>query len=331
MRLLFILMSYIPCCHIVLGSVAMTQVTKATIRKDIKQLTQTAVVAFPKNIVFKNDTKKKLADTLKTGDKVTIKLGYNSRLNTEFEGYIARIEQTIPIRIHCEDQMFTLKRATVEPQVWESATLGEIIDYVAPNVQAEIVDRTINLGAFSVDRVSPATVFKYLQDNYNLSIFFKNNVLVVGFPYAFEPQAQIWVYDFQKNVPKDGNDLEYQTVDTYKIVVKAVSNLKTGKKLIVWLPYKGAEGDIRTLNFPEMSEAELKKQAQAELDRFTYDGYRGRVNGFGFPVVQFTEVVRLRDNQFKDREANYFVDATEIEFDESTFRRSCTIGKRASR
>jgi len=305
----------------------MTQVAGVTISKNIKSLTQTAIVEFPKNVLFSNDSKKRLAEVLKTGDKVSIRLGYNNVLNTEFVGYIARIEQSVPIRIHCEDEMFTLKRKTITPKTFAAATLGDVIDYVAVGVPVNIVDRSIKLGKFSMDKVSPATVLKYISDNYSLVCFFKEGVLVVGFPYSFTAQAKVFVYDFQQNIAD--NNLEYQRTDTSKIVIKAISNLKTGKKITVWLPYKGAEGDVRSLNFGEMTEAELRVHAEAELVRYSYDGYKGAVTGFGFPFVQITEVVQLRDRNFADQEGTYFVDAVEVEFNTDSFRRKCTIGKTA--
>jgi len=328
MYLLLLIMSYLPTCHISLGTVQMTQVESVNIKKSIEAQTQTATVTFPKAVYFKNDNKKRVSEVLKVGDVVTIDLGYNGKENREFDGYIVRVEQTIPVVVHIEDEMYILKKTIVEPKQWEAATLGDVLNYIAPNVSKNVVDTSLKLGKFAIDKVSAATVLKYISDNYSLCCFFKGKVLQVGFPYSFVPDNVVYVYDFQRNVPADGRNLQFMTKDVNTIKIKAISNLKTGKKLIVWLPSKDAEGDIRSLNFPEMTEAELTKLAQAELDKFQYEGYKGSVKGFGLPFVQLTEAVRLRDNEYKDQEGNYLVDAVEVDFQVNEFRRECTLGKR---
>lgn len=319
-----IILMYVLNCFITLGNVGMTSVSKVEIKKSINELTQTAEIELPKNLHFTNDTQANVSDRIKRGDPVLIQLGYNGNLVTEFQGYILNYNLQLPLKIRCEDEMYKLKQTTFKKS-WKSVTLGDVVNFIAPNYKTNIIDPNINLGSFQINNASPAKVLQEIKQTYGLKSFFKDGVLQVGFPFDFVPSSNKLVYDFQRNVRK--NNLEYVTAEDYKIKIKAISHLKDGKTRIVWYPSKDAEGDIRTRNYTEVSESDLLKMAKSEHQKFNYDGYRGTISGFGIPFLQPGDAVTLRDNYFLEKKGRYLIESTNVMFDTNGFERTCTIGK----
>ena len=82
------------------------------------------------------------------------------------------------------------------------------------------------------------------------------------------------------------------------------------------------------MNYPEMTQAELDKYARAEWERARYDGYKGALTGFGFPVVRSTDAVDIEDLNNPDNRGRYLVDEVELTFDTGGYRRRVELGRR---
>ncbi len=319
---MFVLSSYISIANIIFKDA----VSEVVVRRSINEMTSTATIELPKSLKFPDQTTN-VSDRLKRGDRVAIQLGYDGDNQTEFTGYVRSLDLSIPIVLQCEDEMYQLKKRVLNPKSWAKATLKDVVSYVCSGYEVIYTDENINLGSFQIGNdVSAAQVLAEIKRSYGLTFFFKGKVLYSGFPFDLVPSTTNYVYDFQKNVAE--NQLEYKTADDNKLKVKAISHLPDGKVLTVWIPSQDAEGDIRTLNFSELNESELKVYAQQELKRFNYHGYAGTVTGFGQPFLHEGDSVTLRDNLFPERKGKYLIDAIEVVFGKQGFRRICTIGRK---
>ncbi|MEO1006846.1 MAG: hypothetical protein AAFW67_13570, partial [Cyanobacteria bacterium J06638_38] len=79
-----------------------------------------------------------------------------------------------------------------------------------------------------------------------------------------------------------------------------------------------------------MSEADLRKTAENDLQLFKRTGYRGSLTGFGSPFVDHGDTVKIIDSDFPEREGSYIVDDVKVSFSVGGFRREIQIGKALS-
>jgi hypothetical protein len=316
--------------NIALGrTIKIREVATVSIKKGLQNLVNTSTIVLPKNLLIPPD--KKITDLFNIGDKVTIELGYNQVLNTEFIGYIRSVKHDIPLVIECEDEMFNLKQITLKSKAFKKATLKTIIDYVLADTpyKAEIIDTTVD--DFVIDNnVSVALVFQYLKEKLGITFSFNNRgVLVCGFPYSFDPQNNVYIADFEQNIAS--SNLEYKNKDEVNIKLIGISHQK-GKKPIRY-EYNPSnalakEAETRTLNFNNLSESELKEKVKEQYKRIQSDGYKGSITLFGLPFVEPFEAIKLRHKVYPDREGLYLVNDVNVTFNNVGYRRELVLGKK---
>ena len=85
---------------ITIGNYIFTHVNDVRIESSRKSLLDTAVIKLPRK--YKNNI---ITSVVKEGDTVSIQLGYNGKLSTEFAGKVLKIGCNTPVEIQCEDNM----------------------------------------------------------------------------------------------------------------------------------------------------------------------------------------------------------------------------------
>mgnify|MGYP000837986946 FL=1 len=120
------------------------------------------------------------------------------------------------------------------------------------------------------------------------------------------------------------DDLQYHRADDTKIYIKAIAFQKDGTKVEA---KKGDEnGAAKTLYFYNItSMTELATLAQAELERYSYDGYQGRITTFLEPYAAPAMVAVLTDPVYPERSGNYYIESVETTFGRSGGRRKVEI------
>ena len=316
-------------CHVTIGKLIFREVASLKIKSTWKQLTDTCDITIPKNLKLKG---KAVSEYINRGDKVKVQLGYNDNLHTEFVGFVREIESDIPLKIHCEDYAYTVKYKKPKNKVFVNPGLTEVINYITQGIEGiktEINAGDVKLGKLLIEDVTIVKILEALRSNYGLISYFKGDTLKVGFPYensAAKATTDSYVYDFQNNIVP-GHSLKYRRAENVKVKIKAVSNLNSGKKIIVEIGEDG--GNVVSRNFPEMTKAELEKFAKEELEKYKIDGFSGSLTGWGLPMVAHGDSVVLIDSEFPDRKGKYLVDATEVSFTSTVFRRKVSIGQKA--
>lgn len=310
--------------HITIGSLLFTFVNEVSITSSWQDLTDTCTIKLPRNVQYKGETRQGegLRDLVRKGDSVKVQLGYGDGLNTEFEGFVARnVQPQAPIVVECEDPMWNLKQSN-HSQSWRNATLKEVVAAIAPGIETEVVEAS--LGAFSIKQQSGAQALEKIKETYGLVSYFRGGTLVVGFPYTESGAEAEW--HFQQNI--DDNKLEYTRADDVKIKVKAISMLPDNKKIEVEVG--DDDGEQRTLTYYNITEAQLKKNAEEDLKRLRYDGYRGSLSGFGLPFARHGDIAVIRDNDYPERAGKYYIDKTVTTFGVNGFRREVHLGVKAA-
>lgn len=311
--------------NIIIGKLTFDFVMSGSINSSWKNLTDTAKIVLPKKVmVNENGTVRNIQDIVKKGDRVQINLGYDGDLQTEFAGYVSSVSTGIPTVIECEDDMWLLKQKSNIQESWSNAKLKDVIDVVASGVYSEVLD--VELGAFRINDVNAAQVLSSLKE-YGLNAYFRNGILYVGFRYPTSDYNTVQ-YHFQKNVIDDSSSLTYRKEDDVKLKVKATSILKTNEKIEIELG--DSDGDIRTLHYYNLSETELRKAAERDLDGLKIEGLKGSFKAFGQPFVQHGDVASLTDEYYPENNGDYFIDSVNTEFGYSVgIKRTIELGKKA--
>lgn len=306
---------------ITVGSYKLQGVVDVTVRRSVNELGATAIIKVPVTAVLRQNgiptTRTETARAVKVGDPVCIRLGYDKRFATEFVGYVRRVNLRTPVEIECEDAYYLTRQRSVT--LSGTQKLADVLKKCGLTVAyAEM----LTLRNFVAADKSVAAVLATLKKDYGLAIFFDLD----GRVYACRPAAVAGdnvVYELRRNVIND-DDLQYHRADDTKVYIKAIAFQKDGTKVEA---KKGNEsGAAKTLYFYNISSmAELATLAQAELERYSYDGYQGRITTFLEPYAAPAMVAVLTDPVYPERSGNYYIESVETTFGRSGGRRKVEI------
>ena len=310
---------------IIIGDYSFDFVTEISIDSTWEHLTDKATITIPRSISFEGRPIVAGNNSLlKRGDKVEINIGYDGQYTKVFVGYISNIKPNLPLEIECEDKMWKLKQKIIKNKSWRQVDLKELIAYITEgtgvkykllgDVKLTESEGTISkseksklyknpeLPQFRINNATAAQVLDYLRKDYNLHSFFRDEILYVGLAY-YPPLRKDHVFKFQENIIE--HNLIYKRDDDAKLKVKAISISPTNGRTTVEVG--DPDGDLRTLHYYGLSETELKRIAEDEIERLKYEGYYGTFTTFAEPVVNHGDAVILIDNKLPEREGIYLV------------------------
>ena len=314
--------------EITIGSVTFKSVHDVQIKRSIYSLAATAIVKVPVTAVLKHEgeppTHIETANAVKVGDAVTIKLGYNGQLQTEFVGYVKRLNYQLPLEIECEDEYYKLRYVNCIFSKKET-TLKACLNEVLSGVQISDV-ASLTLKNFVVNNKPGSWLLGYLKKEYGLLAYFDiNGKLYVG--KANSVKGETVKYVLRENVISD-DELKYQLAEDIKLKVKAICYYKDGSKIEGELGEDG--GEQKTLYYYDVKDAgELKALANEELRRYSFDGYRGKIKTFLQPYALPGMVADITDNTYPDRSGSYLIEAVTTTFGTCGGRRTVEIGIKA--
>jgi hypothetical protein len=307
------------CSEVVIGDyVFINRLSSAKIKHSRKELTAEASLQLP-------NLKALLQRKIKTGDQVIVRLGYDDKVYEKFRGYVKSIEPNHPYTIKCEDEMWQMKQQPIEPMSWETVSLKEVVGYIAPGVRYTGYD--ITLSPFRIDRTvkTKALALQKLKDEFGLDIYYRGKQLYVGL--AYSSQVGEVVYNYQRNMKRDGVQLEFKRLEDVKLKVTLISINENNEKVEV----SGGDpsGETHTLHFYNKSEAELKQLMEEQLGLLRYAGYRGSFTAFGEPRPLHSMVCDLSDDRYPERNGRFFIDTVEIDYSGSVgYQHTVTLGRR---
>lgn len=312
--------------HITIGQLAFDFVMNGSIESSWQTLTDRAEIELPRKIKIFDQPGKLIQDIIKKGDEVTIELGYDGRLETEFVGYVTEVKLGVPIKLRCEDSFYLLKQKKVNKS-WRNATLLDIVSDIVPEgMKYEVLD--FNIGAYYAKNATAAIILEDLKNRYGMKPFFRDKVLYVGFAYPLDKWKSV-KYDFSKNVKAKGKNLEYKRAEDVKFSVKGVSINAAGQKTIVEVG--DPEGAERTLHYYNLTQAELKANVERDYKKLQYDGLRGSFDAFARPFAQHGDIAFVIDEDYPEYRGAYFIDKTKVAFGPSKgIERRVYLGSKAA-
>ncbi len=309
-----------------IGNYNFTSVVNVKIERSSRQIIGGATIELPLQMTLQNNNKKTIAKAIKRGDNVVIKLGYSPNLNLEFEGFVSNIKakanKTI---IECQDNSFLLQKS-VPNKAFKQTTLKKIVQFVADNCGIELNSEIpeVNISDFILKNVTGLDVIKKIKEAYGLQAFFDyDGKLYVGLAYTYKTGKV--EYNLQKDLPKNQTNLEFKEADDIKYKIKAISILKDNTRLEI--ETGDADGELRTLYFNGITDkTELEKLANEEIKKYKYSGYKGNIKAFGEPQAKFGMSAKIKDDNYPQREGNYYIESIKIDFGQSGFRRTVELG-----
>lgn len=338
------MMAFLCSILISIGDLRLDFCHEVEVTNNVIELTNRAVIKLPKKVAFYEDNAlKRIDEVIKVGMPVSISLGYDNNLVNEFSGYVALTPRPlVPFEIYCEDEMWQLKRRTVENKSWTNAKLEDILRHIAPAYKLDALSAEI--GKFIIGlkgKETAASVLNRLKGDYGISSFFRyaengNPVLVSGKPYLWPvnneaPDYTDAVYCIHgKDCNVKGNALNYQREE--EKLVKIIAKLIKPDGKTVTAKFTGdAEGSTTTLHYYNISEKELEENAKADWYKLKKNGYSGTVTGFALPVTRPGMKARIIDQKYEFRDESYFIDQVITRFSPANaIERINKIGYRAN-
>lgn len=299
------------------------------------QLTDTATIKVPRKIRVKKNGEFSASLTAgdtglwRRNDPVKIYAGYNDNNDLRFEGVLTRITPKLPLEFSCEDAMFTLKQKTISKFFRTSTTIKALLADILPaGIEYEAED--ITLGKFKIEKATVAEVLDYLRRKFGLSCYFQNGKLYVGLAYRISSINDIATgtlkeFEFQRNIIDD-SQLDYIRDDDVRLKVTAISIQpnNTRREVEVGDP----DGEIRTLHFYNISNADLTTLANEALEKLKYEGFRGSFTTFLQPMVVHGEAVNMIDPLIPDRTGVYLVRQVVTRFGMDGGRQEITLDRK---
>lgn len=311
-----------------IGKYKLAMVESVKIVRSVENLADTAEIVLPATVMNKTiEVESKLAK----GDAVSISLGYGEKLLKEFDGYLKTVKTDGgSLTLECEDALF-LFRVPMKDQEIQSPSVKTLLQMCVNEVRKQkgIAIKIDCNYSFSYDKFvfSNATAFdvlKKIQDEAKPNVYMKENTLHVHPQYS-EIFGSV-VYDFEKNIDRDGNDLKYVKKDDRKTLVKIEYTDAKGHKKTV--EYGDTGGTVKKKRGGTADIASLKLLAKNEYESYCYDGYEGNITGWLFPYCDAGYKVTIKDSDYEYKEGTYYVVGVTVEFGNGGGKRIVQLGKR---
>ena len=311
--------------HITIGKYRLGIVDSVTIKRSVETLSDTAIIVLPGSCANKTlDVESKL----KEGDEVTISLGYNNDLKMEFKGYLNTIQTNDgSITLECEDSIWLFRKELADKE-HKSISVKSLLQKVVQEVDGKFsvsCDYDFAYDKFVIKDATAYDVLKKIQEETRANIYFSGNVLHCHPQYSEITNETPVRYDFSVNVEK--SNLKYKSEKDRKYFVEVEGIPSSGKRVTVTFGTMG--GDKRNIKVYGVTDKEsLLKRAKEELSTLVYTGFEGNFTGWLIPYCEPAYKIELRDDDYPEKNGNYYVVATEVKFSSSGGERTVTIGKK---
>lgn len=333
---------------ITIGDFRFRGVNEVIIKRSIHSISDTALIKIPSIArIIRNgkaEPEKVLSGSLfNEGDKVSIKLGYNRDLHTEFRGFVKRRNLDMPLEVECEGYGWLMKRNRVEG-FFSGCTVKDLLGMAVSALDGGEVIHVkcadeINLSKVSLDTNSGVDVLnkisKYTDDS--LSCFFiKPDTLWCGrimtqYANGIDPFNGMGGTNEIKLRPGFNalSDTSLQVHDGELNPVLVIYSKKQSNGTRLTGSSNVLKGYVRVRNkvLNQIKDAHsLKLLANEKSLKESYTGYEGYITGFLQPFIQPGNSVTISDKQFPERNGTYLVERTEVHFGIKGARRKVELG-----
>lgn len=311
---------------IVIGSYRLRMVDSVVVRRSVETLTDTATIVLPGSYLNRSID---IENKIHVGDYVYITMGYDGRMTDEFQGYVQRVlTDGGSLTVECEDELWKLRKS-ISDKTFVGPDVKTIIEYVLREVGGGIglrCDYSFRYDKFTIQNANGLDVLRKIREEASPNIYMNEGVLHVHPKYS-----QIFgnaVYDFAKNIDKDGLNLEWKRMDDVKVSVVVRGKDADGHVVEYRAGSTGGENVVKNFGSGVSSKGSLKLKAEEILKERMYEGYRGSFRGWLFPVCGPGWSVDLVDKDGVYRSGRYYVLSVETRIGRDGGMREIELGKR---
>ena len=302
------------------GNYKLLMLDSATIVRSVEQLSDTADIVLPGTCFNKAI---EIEKSIKRGDPVEIKAGYDNSSVIEFAGYLEAIATDDgAIRLKCEDGIYQFRKPITD-KVFTNPDVKDILNYVCSQIGGYSIacDYTFKFDKYVIRNNTGYDILKKIQEESKANIYLKDKVLHIHPQYK-----EIFgtaKYSYQVNIEK--SELEYKIAEDrpYEAIVEGKG--KDGKVIRVTAGKKG--GDSETVKREGISDiGTLTKVAEEIAKTKSYTGYSGSFTAWLIPFCDAGYKVSIKDDDYEIKNGDYYVLAVETKISKDGGERKISIG-----
>ena len=312
---------------ITVGNYRLRMVDAVKVRHSVEQLSDTATVTLPAMVEGKAlQVEGKLRDYPSENVPVVIRLGYDGRLETEFEGFLKTVATDGGnLTLECEDAIYLFDKKVDDVElkgITLKALLEKVVRQIDPSYKVE-TEFEFTWDKFVFYHATARDVLKKVQDETKANIYFKGKTLYVRPQYAQASDKTV-VFDFSRNI--ESSSLKYRKAADKKVEVTVKLTNAEGKSFEESAGAPGGKSIKKVVSGVDPSQ--LKTLAKNEHNLWCYDGYEGSFTGWLVPYVEPGDAVRIIDSDYPTKGGLYYVTGTEISFSKEGGKRTVSLGRR---
>lgn len=323
-------------CKITIGNYIMRGLHEVEVKRSVHLLIATCNIKLPLNAVMRNNAtatmqRLKLADTLTEGSPITVELGYNGKLRTEFTGYVRRINYASPLELECEDELYLLRKLFFKKSfknITAKALIQQVLDALKneKKVAVKLYDKIpeVTIGNFYPNGNNGAWILEELR-KFGITCYLTriNNELTLFAGLAYDLNKGRVFYKFNSNTLSP-DDLKYNRAEDVKIKVELVNEKSDGTSTKYEFGEDG--GDIKRVTMSNAAgKLEAKLRADAEINRWKVDGYKGAIETMLIPFAEPAMTADVVDPQFAERAGSYYISEVITSMGTGGARRKVTL------
>lgn len=290
------------------------------IDKSVKNLADFATIILPEADMNKV---LRVQDFIKTADQVKIRLGYDSDVKVEFEGFVKEIiTEDSSLKILCEDGLFLFRKG-IPNKEFKPATVKQIAQYVVNNIDSSfkvVCDYDLPYDKFTIYKASGFDVLAKLQEETGADIYFDMQNKELHIHPAYTRKSGEADYSFQHNI--ENSSLEYKTAEFKKVEVTIESVGLDGKTISKMVGQPG--GEKITKKVGRLSANAIKIIADTEYKNRIAPGYEGSFDAWLIPYVEPSFTIGIYDDDYPYKDGRYYVESVKTNFSESGGKRTVT-------
>lgn len=290
--------------------------TSVEVDRSMDHLTDTCRITLPRNLRWEGQARV----PLHRGDAVTVRLGYDGRLSTAFEGYLLHVSHTNPLQLECQDHMYRLKLQQARPMAYTDATLERILSDQQPGCPVSVVGEQ-HIGPWRVTQDTVAQALDALRRR-GVRCFMHGGTLVAGVLLDHTTGHQVVARTGCNIASRQG--LREQSADDMLLRIRAINLDHQGHRTTVEVGDQG--GETRTLYTTGKTQDQLRQWALAQERRLRRDGLAGSLTLLGEPLVDKMDTICI--NLEGRRWGRYQVQSNRISWGPRGYRQEVELGLR---
>lgn len=316
--------------RIKIGDFSFSGVHEVIVEKSMFSLNDSAQIKIPgkarlKNIKTNNITDVQTFSMFKSGDPVTISLGYNNTITEEFKGFIESYSVGEILTIECIGYVHQLRNKAIS-KFWKQISLRELLTEITQGTDVTfILEADMKLVNLSVINGTAAKllgdIIARVSNGFMTAFFIEPTVLWVGLRYTGDRNTI--KYKLGYNSIKDELTQEHVEPTSVLLVYKKTN----GKRIRAKSKSIGSnQMKLRTSHIED--ENTITDLAKWAAQKENNDIFRGKINCFLEPFAQPGDKAVVFSERYKHKEGIYIIESTKVTYGAKGARRTIEIGQK---